>query len=104
MCHRINCDCTVQKPLDEFYASCFDCGALIELTIEVKPMPAKYVRKGTAIKEFCVHGHARTPDNVTKRGACITCQRIKDAARSCDPAYKAYQKAYRGKAILGWVE
>lgn len=32
MCHRLNCNCTVQKPLDEFYSSCWECGAVIDTT------------------------------------------------------------------------
>lgn len=32
MCHRLNCNCHIQKPLDEFYASCYECGALIDTT------------------------------------------------------------------------
>lgn len=93
------CGCSAFKPLDNDYSMCFECGELYPLTIEVMPMPPKFVPPPR--KEFCIKGHARTPENVTSRGACKVCQKIRDAARTLDPQYKAYQKAYRGKSISG---
>lgn len=40
-------------------------------------------------KTHCVHGHLRTPENITASGACRTCKRI---------ARKAYKKTPKGRA------
>ena len=72
---------------------CHNCARWIEPDIASSPIPPIAERP---FKEFCVHGHARTPDNLDKKGACKTCQRIKDVHRTRDPAYKSYQRKYRG--------
>lgn len=43
------------------------------------------------MKEFCKRGHARTPENLTNIGACITC----DQLRKQTDAYKAQTQKYK---------
>lgn len=45
MCHRLNCKCTVTKPLDQYYSTCYDCGALIDLQFSAAP-PTADIKKG----------------------------------------------------------
>ena len=89
------CGCTAFKPMQDSLYSCFNCGKLIDLAPAPMPMPPKWLPAFK--KTHCTHGHERTPENVTKNGACKICQKN----RLNSPEYKAYQAAYRGKSING---
>jgi NUMOD3 motif len=44
-------------------------------------MDMNAARRGKKIKTHCKYGHERSLDNVSKAGACIACQNIRNASR-----------------------
>lgn len=48
---------------------------------------------GTVKKTHCLHGHARTTDNVSDNGSCRECLRIRAKSRYQTPEYNARRAA-----------